>query len=317
MQKITFPTSSPVVLGQVNSQAAQSRMIDAVGELYLPQAHDGPRPAVILVQGLGGVKDARERTYGPMLAELGYVALVVDSFATRNADKTEHTLRALKVTEAMILADAFAALGYLADHPAVDSDRINIAGFSYGGMITVLTAYDQIARLYRPDGLRFAGHVSYYGSSIPRLDDPTATGAPVLIMLGGLDRNVQIARTHQIADDLRGGGAPVEVIVFEDAYHQWDADDIERRFVLFSLHDCRMRVGRDNRIRDEGLGVRYGGKFLRGLCIARQTSIRGYHIQRCEKTLSRSNALLLDFLAKGSDSQSQSAGSGLVRESAA
>ena len=317
MQNVTFPTTSPVVLGDVDSRATRSRRIDAVGELYLPRNHEGRRPAIILVQGLGGVKDARERTYGPMLAEQGYVALVVDSFATRDAHKTEHTLRALKVTEAMILADAFAALGYLAEHPAVDPDRIHIAGFSYGGMITVLSAYDQIARLYRPDGLKFAGHISYYGSSIPRLDDPTATGAPVLIMLGGLDRNVKIERTHQIADDLRGGGAPVEVIVFEDAYHQWDADDIERRFVLFSLHDCHMRVGRDNRIRDEGLGLRYGGRFLRGLCIARQTSVRGYHIQRCEKTLSRSNELLLDFLAGGRRGEVQPTRDGLVGESAA
>ena len=317
MQKTTFPTSSPVVLGDVDDRSGRSGRIDAVAELYLPKNHEGRRPAVILVQGLGGVKDARERTYGPMLAEQGYAALVVDSFATRKADKTEHTLRALKVTEAMILADAFAALRFLADHPAVDPDRIHIAGFSYGGMITVLAAYEQIARLYRPEGLRFAGHVSYYGSSIPRLDDPTATGAPVLMMLGGLDRNVMIKRSHQIADDLRNGGAPVELVVFEDAYHQWDADDINRRFVLFSLHDCRMRVGRDNRIRDERLGIGYGGRVRRGLFIAWQTSVRGYHIQRCEKTLARSNEMLLDFLGGCGGQAAETARDGLVGESAA
>ena len=149
------------------------------------------------------------------------------------------------------------------------------------------------------------------------MDDPTATGAPVLIMLGGLDRNVMIKRSHQIADDLRGGGASVEVVVFEDAYHQWDADDIDRRFVLFSLHGCRMRVGRDNRIRDERLGMGYDGRIKRGVLIAWQTSLRGYHIQRCEKTLARSNERLLAFLANGSGNMSEPARDDLVSESAA
>lgn len=316
MQAVTFPTHNPVLLSDISKPAVRNIPIQAKGTLYLPKDHGGRRPAVILLQGLGGVLQAREGTYGPWLAERGYAVLVVDSFATRNAAKREHTLRAISITEAMILADAFAGLRYLSDHPAIDPDRIHVAGFSYGGMVTILAAYEQIRRAYASDGHRFAGHISYYGASVPRLDDPTATGAPVLMMLGGLDRNVMVERSHQIADDLRRGGAPVEIVVFENAYHQWDADDVQRKFVLLSLHNCRMRVDRDNHVRDEGLGLRYRSRLSRALLLARQTNMSGYHILRCDETLRRSNEMLLAFLGD-SGAVAVPAFDGLVAEPAA
>src|SRR5690606_39270740 len=109
-----------------------------------------------------------------------------------------HTWRALAVTEAQMLADAFAALHFLASHPRVDPQRIGIVGFSYGGMTSVLSAYVQLQELFSSAmgdrALPFAAHASYYGCSVPRLDDPRTTGKPAMILLGEKDRNVSVER---------------------------------------------------------------------------------------------------------------------------
>jgi len=163
-------------------------------------------------------------------------------------------------------------------------------------MCAVLAAYEQIRRIFVPDGLRFAGHVAYYGCSVPRLEEPTATGAPIKIMLGALDRNVSIRRTRDIAEDLRRGGSPVDLTVFPDTYHQWDSDDVERRFVLFSLAGCEMLVDRSNEIRDTATGLRMTGLPSRAAILARGIRTSGYHILRNEETLRRSDAALFAFL---------------------
>jgi dienelactone hydrolase len=164
-------------------------------------------------------------------------------------------------------------------------------------MIAVLTAYEQIRRTFAADGLRFAGHVSCYGCSVARLEAPQTTGAPVLMMLGELDRNVSIPRSRDIADDLARGGSDVDFKVFDNTYHQWDGADVERRFVRFSLVGCRSIIEPDNEIRDLRTGLRIRGRISRTLVIANALDWSGYHIQRNEAVLRRSHEALLAFLA--------------------
>ena len=303
MKKITFPTHNPFVLKDMREPKIRENPVDGIGYLFMPKGPARGRPAVVVLEGLGGLKDAREMSYGRKLAERGYVALVVDTFGTRDAAKYIHTRRALVVTEAMMLADAFGALSWLGRHPAVDASRICVMGFSYGGMCTVLTAYEQMGRLFAPEGHRFAGHIAYYGCSVPRLEDPTTTGAPVKIMLGELDKNVSVSRTCDIAEDLRRGGSDVELTVFPGTYHQWDADDVKPRFVLFSLAGCEMMVDRDDTIRDTLTGLRVTGPVSRTAVLARGVRMSGYHILRCEDTIRQSDAALFEFLAKVSGRQ--------------
>jgi dienelactone hydrolase len=254
-------------------------------------------PAVVVPEGLGGLIDDREFRYGRFLAANGYAVLVVDSFTPRGAAPLSHPRRALAVTESMMLADAFGALRYLGSHPLVDPDRIHIFGFSYGGMISVLSAYENIRRVYMGDnGLAFAGHVSYYGCSVARVEAPQATGAPVLMMLAGLDKNVSMKRTQQIADDLRHGGSPVELVVFENIYHQWDGRDETVRYVPFNLSRCRMRLGADYKVRDERTGIAVRGRISRALVIA-SSVWSGYEILRDVETRKRSDKMLLSFFA--------------------
>lgn len=284
---VTFQTASPVTLKDVPTAAR--RPVTGQGTLYrpAPNAAEGGRPrrrpAVIVSPGLGGVKGAREHAYGRRLAEHGYVALVVDYFTARGRRDDSHSRRALAVTESTLLFDTYAAFRLLAARPDVDPAAIGIIGFSYGGMIAGLTAYEQINRLFLDDtacaGHRFAAHVGFYGCSVPRMEDPTTTGAPVLMVVGALDRNVSIPRTCAIVDDLRRGGSEARVVELPGVYHQWDSDDATPRFVRWAIDRVRMRVQRDNTIRDEITGITVRGIVSRGIAITAGATPRGYTIK--------------------------------------
>jgi dienelactone hydrolase len=309
---VDVPSISPFLLRDVREGSRRPPAISLDARLYLPDATHRPVPAILLSHGLGGAKDHREHRYARMLAARGFAALVFDGFVSRGKQRFSDTIRALRVTESMLLADAFAGLDFLARREEVRADAISIAGFSYGGMITALTAYRQLAETFLPDGPRFAAHVSYYGCSVPRLDEATTTGAPVLMMLGALDRNTNIPRTKAIAADMRRGGSPVDVEIFADTYHQWDGNDAERRFVSFNLHQCHFRIDENNGVRDERTGIRMRGRASRTAMIGLSASRNGYHILRNEAALERSDAMLLAALARSTQrAGARSSGNGI------
>ncbi|GGK43414.1 dienelactone hydrolase family protein [Salinarimonas ramus] len=299
--EITFPTKSPFTLGDMVRGDAPDTT--AKGFLSTPTAvaRAKSRPAVVILPGLGGIIAERELRYAKRLADEGYVALAVDTFGSRGAAYSNHTLRALHVTETMMLADAYAALAHLASLPMVDPDRVAVMGFSYGGMISVLAAYRQMAELFGADGLRFAGHVSYYGCSVPRFDDPTTTGAPVEIFLGALDRNVDPKRSEEIAEDLRRGGSRVGFHLFPDTYHQWDSENLEKKFVRFSLFSCRFAVDRGNQLRDLRTRLPITGRVSRTLALTANADPRGYHMLRDEGVMAKTDARLSEFLSEALD----------------
>src|SRR5215470_14604575 len=105
----------------------------------------------------------------------------------------------------MMLADAYSGLGFLAARPEIDPRRIVLTGFSYGAMSTIYGIYVQIAEKLAPPGLRFAGHVAFYGPCIARFRDSRTTGAPLLLLLGGADEITDQNRCAEIAADMRAG----------------------------------------------------------------------------------------------------------------
>lgn len=252
---------------------------------------------MLICPGLAGPDRKREYAYAERLARRGYPAMVIDPYTARGVGWLPDPLRALRVGPAMMLADAFSALAFLRRHPAVGPERpVALMGFSYGAMISVLAAQEAIARRFAPEGARFAGHVAYYGPSAVRLEDPRATGAPVLMMVAELDRNVSLARTAQIADDLRRGGAPVELHVVRGVYHAWDGPHRRRKHVLFSMHDCRFVVSRDGVLREEASRRPLPGQKALVLALLRRMRIAGYHMQRDDAAARWSDDRLYGFL---------------------
>src|SRR5205809_395690 len=208
---VTWPSTSPFAPEDIGGGPDAAPPTTAQGRLYLPPGPHAPRsvPAVVLLHGSGGILPMRELTYAPQLARIGVAALVVDSFGARRDRGTEFIERVLNITETMALADAYSGLGFLAARPEIDPRRVVLTGFSYGAMATMYALYAQTAEKLAPSGLRFAGHVAFYGPCIARFADSRTTGAPLLMLIGGKDEIVDQRRCAETAAEMKAGGSRV------------------------------------------------------------------------------------------------------------
>ena len=296
---VSWPSTSPFAPDDIGAGSEDAPPTTALGRLYLPPGPHAARsvPAVILLHGSGGILPSRELTYAPQLARLGVAALVVDSFGARRDRGTEYLDRILNITETMILADAYTGLGFLAARPEIDPRHVVLTGFSYGAMSTMYGLYAQFAGKLAPPGLRFAGHVAFYGPCIARFNDSRTTGAPLLMLIGGKDELVDQRRCAEVAADLRRGGSRVDTIVYPDAVHQWDGA-LAPRLSGSNLSGCSLRVERDGTITDQDTGLEMSGAFRRKLILGLCTlGARPYPIARDDRVRAQATADYGRFLA--------------------
>jgi dienelactone hydrolase len=293
-EPVGFASSSPFVLAEA---AAGAPAVRAEARLFLPPGAAGAVPAVVLLHGAGGVSWAREHRYARQLAARGWAALVVDVFGARVEPGTGFTARLLNVTEAMFLADAYAGLRFLADHPRIDGDRVALVGFSYGGMAAVYALHAQVAERYAGDGARFAAHAAYYAPCIARFERVDTTGAPALILYGTADAIVDPARCDAVVGDLRRGGSAVTLEVYDGAAHRWDAGPSDWRAPR-GLAGCRFRVTATGRVRDARTLLTLDGYLARTAALALCADDAGYRIRGDPAVKARSDAALERFLAR-------------------
>ncbi len=300
MRPVTFPTFSPYVLTDVLRPRARRRVLDGLGYLFEPFGPGATNvlPAVVVLPDLDGPKPGHEFAYGELLARRGYVALVVDSFARRGCRDRAPARRLLCVTEAAMLADAFAGLRLVAGHPRVDPSRIAALGFGVGGMVGVMAAYRQLRDLFVLDGLQFAAHISYYGCPAPRFDRSETTGAPVLLLLGEVDEAVSIRRTREIAGDLRRGGSPATVRVYPETAHAWDAEEGEAHRPDMGLAQLRLRVTEEHRMIDPWSGIEVRGPLSRRVALWMAQGRAPGFVQKSAQAKSWSDDDLARFLAE-------------------
>lgn len=295
--EVVFPSTSPFSPADIRNAATTA----AVGRLFLPRdiatAPARSVPAVIMLHGSGGVLYARELTYGAQLAAMGIAALAIDSFAARRDRATGFTERLLEITETMALADAYAGLALLAKRPEIDPDRVVLAGFSYGAMSAMYALSAGIAERLSPAGLRFAGHVAFYGPCIARFEDKRTTGAPLLMLYGDSDELIDPKRCEQVAADARAGGSTVETVVYRGAVHQWDGGTPLRPIGRL-LNDCRFVVEADGTVRDDRTGLAMSGPLLRKISLFLCVENRPYMIGADPEIRTRSNRDFARFLTR-------------------
>lgn len=296
-REVAFPTFDPFTPADA-ADRGETGVRQAHATLFLPRRPPAAAkiPAVILLHGAGGVIWNREMTYGRQFAAMGVAALVIDAFAARRDLATGFVNRVLNITESMMMADAYAALIHLVGLERIDRRRVVLIGFSYGGMVSVFAAYDQIARSFAPDGQRFAAHVSFYGPCIARFDEHKTTGAPVLMLAGTRDIIMDRARCDEIAADLRDGGSTVTMRWYEGAWHQWDGAFDGPRPIGRNLAPCRLRVSAGGGVWDRHTGLPMLGPLTRRIILATCIENEPYLIGRDDAVRARSNADLTEFL---------------------
>jgi dienelactone hydrolase len=293
-ERITFQSSDPFAPSDIGSAPARS----VTGLLFLPADARPKRgiPAVVMLHGSAGMISDRAK-YGPQLAAMGIAVLLVETYDSRRDLATSFIDRVLHITETMFVADAYAALHYLANRPEIDGRRVALAGFSYGGMATEYAMYAQMADALSPDGLRFVGHVAFYAPCIARFADSRTTGAPLLMLYGADDELMRPERCEEVANDLRAGGSQVDIISYPGAVHQWDGG-MPRGVIGRQLAGCRFLVSRGGTVRDQNTGLPMSGPFLRKIILGLCTGSRPYPIGRDDAVRAESNRDFGKFLAR-------------------
>jgi dienelactone hydrolase len=176
-------------------------------------------PGVVVLHGSSGL-DSRGGLYIEALNNAGIATLEIDMWAARGL--TGGSDRPALPT--LTVPDAFSALRFLAQNPAIDPDRIGILGFSWGGVVTMLSA-TQLHTERFGGGLKFAAHVAHYpvcwaySAGLPGIEFKTLTGSPVLIQIGDRDDYDEGAGPCQA---LAAPFPNVSVNVYTNAYHAWD-----------------------------------------------------------------------------------------------
>ena len=110
-------------------------LIDVVGDLYFPANYDSAKKyaAIIVVHPFGGVKEQTSGLHARKLAEMGYVTLAFDASYYGESGGYPRRMESPEVR----VEDFSAAVDFLSNHPAVDTDKIGVIGICGGGCYSV------------------------------------------------------------------------------------------------------------------------------------------------------------------------------------
>jgi dienelactone hydrolase len=169
------------------------------GELRLPETGAGALPAVLVLHtSAGSSGDRISLHYIERLNRAGIATLRISMFADS---------RTLPRSTRDVLPHAFGSLLHLAQRARIDPRRIGVLGFSYGGVMSLVMASEEIVQEYAGGEARFAAHLAVYPICSAHLQ-----------ILAGKNK-VYGASTYQ-----KGTGAPVHILAGElDTYDEPDS----------------------------------------------------------------------------------------------
>jgi dipeptidyl aminopeptidase/acylaminoacyl peptidase len=219
------------------------------GVLYRPPARfTGPRPVIINVHG-GPVDRERPRAIGRSNYFRNALGIAVIYPNIRGSSGVGRSFEELDngLLRENAVKDIGALLDWIATQPGLDSNRVMIAGPSYGGFVALAAAvaYGDRLRGVNPafaitdfpgflettEMSRQANRNAEYGDpAVPEMRafltriSPLTNAAklkmPVFIAAGARDTRVPIAQAEALVKAVEANGTPVWYIRFEDAGHQ-------------------------------------------------------------------------------------------------
>ena len=150
---------------------------------------DGPFPAVVVLPDCIGLTPFMRETLTAKLASWGYVALLVDSWTSRNA-QAGCLLNGQEPAGVDRVADAFGALFHLAGLPFVQRDRVGLLGFATGGVfVETLAEPETQSSVVNGGNLSFKGGVVFYATCAGVVQKPVF---PLLLLVGRDDRRTGV-----------------------------------------------------------------------------------------------------------------------------
>ena len=202
------------------------------GKLSTP-LEGAPGPAVLICHGSDGI-DPRGSFHAAALNAAGIATFEIDMWAARGVQRGA-LARPRSVPET--LPDAFAALAFMARQPEIDPGRLGILGFSWGGVVSLLTSTprwrDQLGGAAPPIRAHAALYpVCWAYETVPGLSLAELTGAPILIQAGDADAYDDPDGLAQLLARLPASSrAVIRGVTHPGAGHGFDRDAPSRTIV--------------------------------------------------------------------------------------
>ncbi len=176
---------------------------------------EGPFPTVIMIHEFYGLNESIVGK-ADLLAQEGYLVIAPDTFrgsTTSWIPRAIYQVISTKPEDAN--ADLDSVYAWLESQPDVDSDRIAIAGFCYGGRTSLV---------YSLHNSRLAATVIFYGS--PETDAAVLKKlpGPVLGIFGSADQSIPVDSVHTFDAALNTAGIPHEITIYEGQPHAFVRD---------------------------------------------------------------------------------------------
>jgi len=176
-------------------------------DAYLPQATDGPVPAVIALHGAGGGVAGMER-YAALLAAQGFAVYLLryfDRTGTEVADKSI-IVRNFPVW----MKTLWDAISFVETQPQVDGKRIALLGFSLGAYLSLAnSAIDQRVKVV----------VEFFGGMPKEMNFFMRRLCPVLILHGEADVRVPTSQGYEFYNALKRQGVVTKMVVYPRTPH--------------------------------------------------------------------------------------------------
>lgn len=223
---IRFKSSSPYDLDVLLGKTVMAEISMGMGKLILPTgaSERSAVPAMVILPGGAGPIPGREYETARTLADNGIAALVVDYFKPRGiSEEMSYAMKIMGTSEFDAVADAYAALKALNQHPAIDPKRIGVLGFSKGGIVARMSMDARIREKLAPKIPSFALHVDFYGPCYAKLQVRKTTGAPLVSFRAGEDASNDLVACAEQEVALRQAGSAVSTVIYAKAGHDWES----------------------------------------------------------------------------------------------
>ena len=205
------------------------------GTLNFPaNAPDKNVPVVVIMHGMGGI-DASEEHWMKVFNSIGLATFMVDSnWARKKCKKDSNFKKEIPWCAAANrgmnrVIDGYGALKLLSNHPRIDPKRIGCLGISLGARGCLYLNVERFQKIWGTPGLDYAASVPLYPPcNVIFKEDDEITDTPIRIHVGELDTFFPVDSCVNYVDLLRAKGKDVEIKVYPNAHHGFDAKMVFR-----------------------------------------------------------------------------------------
>ncbi len=170
----------------------------------------GPFPTVIMIHEFFGLNESIV-SKADLLAQEGYVVIAPDTFRGSTTTWIPRAIYQVVSTKTEdVNTDLDSVFAWLQSQPDVDSDRIAIAGFCYGGRTSLV---------YSLHNDQLAATVIFYGSPETNVETLRQLPGPVLGIFGAADQSIPIDDVKAFDAALSEAEIPHEITIYDGQPH--------------------------------------------------------------------------------------------------